>query len=161
MNITIQTRLWGCGILLGCCLVTAIFNSLVTTTFVNLITFVLVTIVLLIELARVHGGLYRENDASNASIVMLGCALVAGASLVGGMMSTDLMDGFTMYVDIHGQQYKATHRHLEHTGVAFFIIILSYFSWLFSMLVFLFCARKTRSKESGAVKSIEQKAPEP
>ena len=161
MNITIQTRLWACGILLGCCHVTTIFNSLATTTFINLLTFVLATIVLLIELARVHRGLYRENDASNASIAMLGCALVAGASLVGGMMSTDFMDGFTMYVDIHGQQYKATHRHLEHTGVAFFTIILSYISWLVSMPVFLFCARKTRSKGSGAVKSFEQKTPEP
>lgn len=159
MNITIQTRLWACGILLGCCLVTAVFNSLATTTFINLITFVLAAIVLLIELTRVSRGLYRENDASGASIVMLGCALVAGASLVGGMMSTDVMDGLTVYVDIHGQQYKATHRHLEHGGLVVFVVTLSYISWLASILVFLSCARITRPKGGGVVEGAGQKTP--
>lgn len=76
-----------------------------------------------------------------SSITMLGSALIAGASLVGGIMSTDIMDGLSMYVDIHGQTYKATHTHVDNGSVAVIILILSYVAWIVSMITFLCCLR--------------------
>lgn len=68
MSMAGQVRFLPFGILPGCGLVETVFNSLITAAFIDLITFIPVAIVLLIELARVRRGLYRENDASAARL---------------------------------------------------------------------------------------------
>ena len=138
MNILIQTRLLACGILLICCLVTAVFNRMFVTSIINIITFLVAFGTLTLELKKAQRGMYVGREAEKPSISMLGSALIAGASLVGGIMYTDVMDGCSMYVDIHGQTYKAVHQH----GGSVFFCILSYVSWFISMIVFLvYCAR--------------------
>ena len=144
MNLLIQTRLSACGILLICCLVTAVFNRLSVTSIINIITFLVAFSILTLELKKAQRGMYLGREAETPSIGMLGSALIVGASLVGGIAHTDLVDGCSMYIDIHGQTYKAVH---QHSG-SFTICIMSYLSWIISMIVFLsFCARMPYRKE--------------
>lgn len=133
MNTLTQTRLLACGVLLLCCLVTAVFNRMFVTSIINIITFLVAFGTLSLELKKAQRGMYVGREAEKPSIAMLGSALIVGASLVGGIMYTDIMDGISMYVDIHGQTFKAEHQH----GGSLFFCLLSYLSWLISLMVFI------------------------
>lgn len=153
MNMVTQTRLLACWILLGCCLVTAILNIRAVTTVINLITFVSASVVLLQELARIHremhpggavpGGGALGSGGSGGDIpgsIALGCALVAGASLVGGILDTDVIDGVTLVAGENGQirECGGSGRFVAREST-FAGDVLPYASWFVSMLGFLCC----------------------
>lgn len=145
MNILTQTRLLACWVILVCCLITAIFNIQTSTTIVNFITFSATVIVVIVELKRWNRTPDQGYDASNRSITMLGSALVAGVCLVGYILNTNVVDGFTLSVEVDGIPRESSVRRANPYEYEWVAEIASHTVWLISMIVFLCCARAKRS----------------
>ena len=146
MNILTQTRLLACWVILVCCLITAIFNIQTSTTIVNFITFTATVIVVVVELRRWNRAPCQGYDASSRSITMLGSALVIGVCLVGYMLNTNVVDGFTLSVESDGIPRESSIRRANPYEYEWVAEIASHTVWFISMFVFLCCAWSKRRR---------------
>lgn len=146
MNILLQTRLLACWVILVCCLITAILNIQTATTIVNFITFSVTVIVFLIELKRLYREPSQGYDVSNRSLTMLGSALVIGVCMVGYILNTNVVGGFTISVEVDGTPRECGVHQANPYKYVWVTEIVSHTVWFISMIVFLCCASAKRQK---------------
>lgn len=86
-------------------------------------------------------------DASNASLAMLGCAIVTGGCLVGGVLNTDAIRGVRFVLDVDGTPYECAHQILYRIGYSYSCVIeiAAYVVGAISMVAFVCCSRVKRS----------------